>query len=116
MDSHERERIKEETKQQSGSQEWFEARKIRRTASKCKRAIQRPTTSPTKAMIEILHLKENFQSHQMKQGLEDETKILKMYEEKLGCTVSKGGFIISSAHPFLGASPDGEVLEKCLAR
>ena len=114
VDSHERERIKEETKQQSGSQEWFEARKIRITASKCKRAIQRPTTSPTKAMIEILHLKENFQSQQMKQGLEDETKILKMYEEKLGCTVSKVGFIISSTHPFLGASPDGEVLEKCL--
>ena len=50
----------------------------------------------------------------MKQGLEDETKILKMYEEKLGCTVSKVGFIISSTHPFLDASPDGEVLEKCL--
>ena len=112
MDSHERERIKEETKQQSGSQEWFKARKIRITASKCKRAIQRPATSPTKAMIEILHLKENFQSRQMKQGLEDESKILKMYEERLGCTVNKVGFIISSTHPFLGASPDGE--EKCL--
>ena len=114
VDSHERERIKEETKQQSGSQEWFKARKIRITASKCKRAIQRPATSPTKAMIEILHLKENFQSQQMKQGLEDESKILKMYEERLGCTVNKVGFIISSTHRFLGASPDGEVLEKCL--
>ena len=113
VDSHERERIKEETKQQSGSQEWFKDRKIRITASKCKRAIQRPATSPTKAMIEILHLKENFQSQQMKQGLQDESKILKMYE-RLGCTVNKVGFIISSTHPFLGASPDGEVLEKCL--
>ena len=65
-------------------------------------------------MIEILHLKENFQSQQMKQGLEDESKILKMYEERLGCTVNKVGFIISSTHQFLGASPDGEVLEKCL--
>ena len=62
VDANERERIKEETKQQSESLEWFEVRKIRITASKCKRAIQRPTTSPTKAMIDILHLKDNFQS------------------------------------------------------
>lgn len=114
VDAHERERIKEETKQQSGCQQWFEARKIRITASKCKRAIQKPTTSPTKAMIEILHLKENFQSQQMQQGLEDESKILRMYENRIGCEVNKVGFIISSTHPFLGASPDGEVHEKCL--
>jgi len=62
VDTNERERIKEETKQQSGSQEWFEVGKTRITASICKRAIQRPTTSPTKAMIDILHLKDNFQS------------------------------------------------------
>ena len=76
VDANERERIKEETKQQSKSQEWFEVRKIRITASKCKKTIQRPTTSPTKPMIDILHLKDNFQSQQMQQGLEDESKIL----------------------------------------
>ena len=52
-------------------------------------------------MIEIFHLKENFQSQQMKQGLEDESKTLKMYEERLGCTVNKVGFIISSTHPLV---------------
>ena len=114
VDANERERVKEETKQQSGSQEWFEVRKIRITASKCKRAIQRPITSPTKAMIDILHLKDNFQSQQMQQGLEDERKIIMMYEEIVGCKVSKEGFIISSTHPFLGASPDGVVIEECL--
>ena len=114
VNANERKRIKEATKQQSGSQKWFEVRKIRITASKCKRAIQRPTTSPTKAMIDILHLKDNFQSQQMQQGLEDERKIVMIYEEILGCKVNKEGFIISSTHPFLGASPDGVVLEKCL--
>lgn len=67
VDANERERIKEETKQQSESQEWFEVRKIRISASKSKREIQRPTTSPTKAMIDIVHLKDNFQSQQMQQ-------------------------------------------------
>ena len=28
--------------------------------------------------------------------------------------VHKVGFVISSSHPFLGTSPDGVVLEKCL--
>lgn len=78
VDKNERERIKNETKQQSDSQEWFGVRKIRITASKCKRAIQRRTTSPTKAIIDILYLKDNFQSQQMQQGLEDEMKILIM--------------------------------------
>ena len=56
----------------------------------------------------------NFQSQQMQQGLKDERKILMMYEEIVGCKVSKEGFIISSTHPFLGASPDGVVIEECL--
>ena len=50
----------------------------------------------------------------MQQGLEDETKILMMYEEILGCKVNKKGFIISFTHPFLGAFPDGVVPEECL--
>ena len=32
----------------------------------------------------------------MQQGLEDERKIIIMYEEILGCKVNKEGFIISS--------------------
>ena len=62
-------------------------------------------------MIDIFHLKDNFQSQQMQQGFE--RKIVMIYEEILGCKVKKG-FIISSTHPFLGASPDGVVLEKSL--
>ena len=67
-------------------------------------------------MIDILHLKDNFQSQQMQQGLEDERKIVMIYEEILGCKVNKEGFIISSTHPFLGASTDGVVLEKSFVR
>jgi hypothetical protein len=110
----ERNMISNKTQQQSKTKLWNEYRKYRITASKCKRALQNPTTSPTKAISEILHYKTNFQTQKMRQGLEDECKILKLYEDKLGCKVHKVGFIISSTHPFLGASPDGEVFKRCL--
>jgi len=45
----------------------------------------------------------------MKQGLKDEKKIIRLYENKLDCKVSETGFVISQSYPFLGASPDGEV-------
>ena len=77
-------RIKEGTQQQSGFQESLVVRKTRIAASKCKRKIQRPTTSPTKAMIHIFHLKDNFQSQQIQQVLEDEKKVVTMYKEILG--------------------------------
>lgn len=110
----ERNMINIKTQQQSKTKHWNQYRKYRITASKCKRALQKPTTSPTKAICEILHYKTNVQTQKMMQGLEDEKIILKMYEDKLGCKVHKVGFIISSTHPFLGASPDGEVFKRCL--
>ena len=36
-------------------QEWFSHRRVRITASKCKRALLKPLTSPRKAMRGILH-------------------------------------------------------------
>ena len=45
----------------------------------------------------------------MKQGLKDEKKLIRLYENKLDCKVSETGFVISQSYPFLGASPDGEV-------
>lgn len=105
----ERERITKLTKNQSKCQEWYAHRRVRITASKCKRAILKPTTSPTKAMGEILHYNNQYQSAMMKQGLQDEKKIVKLYECKMDCKVKESGFLISKSHPFLGASPDGEV-------
>lgn len=109
VNESERQRIAEETRAQSDCPEWFNHRRIRITASKCKRAILKPTTSPTKAICDILHYNQQFQSNKMKQGLKDEKKIVKLYEDKVECKVDESGFLISSTHPFLGASPDGEV-------
>ena len=105
----EREMIANRTKSQSNCQEWYEHRRVRITASKCKRAILRPSTSPTKALREVLNYNDQYQSWQMKQGLIDEKRILKNYERKLGCKVKETGLLVSKSKPFLGASPDGEV-------
>jgi hypothetical protein len=114
LSDDERNIICNKTQQQSKTKLWHNCRKYRITASKCKRVLQKPTTSPTKAISEILHYKINFQTQKMRRGLKDERKILTLYEEKLGCKVHKVGFVISSTHPFLGASPDGEVFKRCL--
>ena len=60
-------------------------------------------------MEEILGYKNQYQSAMMKQGLKDEKSILSLYEKQLDCKVDDTGFLISWSHPFLGASPDGEV-------
>lgn len=108
VSDQERQNIALATKAQSNCQAWFEHRRVRITASQSKRALIKPSTRPTKAMKEILHYNNQYQSNKMKQGLKDE-KIILEYENKLDCKVSETGFVISQSHPFLGASPDGEV-------
>lgn len=109
VSDQERQNIALATKAQSNCQAWFEHKRVRITASQSKRALIKPCTSPTKAMKEILHYNNQYQSNKMKQGLKDEKKIIWLYENKLDCKVSETGFVISQSYPFLGASPDGEV-------
>ncbi len=86
-------------KKQSKCKQWYLQRHIRITASKCKRALIKPTTNPTKAIREILHYNGDYKSAMMKQGLEDEKQITTLYENKMGCGVNETGFIISKSHP-----------------
>ena len=109
VSDQERQNIALATKAQSNCQAWVEHRCVRITASQSKRALIKPSTSPTKAMKEILHYNNQYQSNKMKQGLKDEKKIIWLYENKLDCKVSETGFVISQSYPFLGASPDGEL-------
>lgn len=109
VSDQERQNIALATKAQSNCQAWLEHRRVRITASQSKRALIKPSTSPTKAMKEILHYNNQCQSNNMKQGMKDEKKIIWLYENKLDCKVSETGFVISQSYPFLGASPDGEV-------
>lgn len=101
--------IEEATRDQSNSSRWYAERCTRITASKCKRALMKETTSPTKAMQEILCYKKPFQSDYMKDGIKSEAKIINLYSKSTGNKVQQCGFFVSKSHPFLGASPDGLV-------
>lgn len=99
--------ISEETKNQHQTKTWFDVRKPRITASKCKRCLLRQTTSPTKAISEVLQYNERITTKAMRDGIESESQIIHEFENETGNKVNKSGFVISDSHPFLGASPDG---------
>ena len=68
--------ITEATKEQHLTRTWYDVRKPRMTASKCKRSLIRPTTSPTKAISEVLMYNDRITTQAMKNGIEAESKII----------------------------------------
>lgn len=106
VDDEKAREIEECTRDQSQSSMWFAHRAPRITASKCKRALMKETTSPSKAMGEILY-NSNYQSEHMRDGIKSEAEVIKEYSKQTGNTVQQCGFFVSKSHPFLGASPDG---------
>lgn len=105
--------VEKKTKLQSDSIDWFKYRTGRITASHCKRiASLKATTSPTKALREVLSYNQVPLTTAMKEGLEKEDEIeqaLIKYMEQNGHSdirVEKCGFVISKTHGHIGASPD----------
>ena len=86
---------------------WYNERKTRITASKAKRCLLKDSTSPSKAIQEVLMQKTAKQTTKMKEGIVMEPQIIKRFSEKTGHKITKCGFFISEKCPFLGASPDG---------
>ena len=105
------EEIVEKTKGQYETRMWFDVRQPRITASKSKRRLLRATTSPTKAVPEVLYPKQ-VQTNAMKDGILSESSIIQTFEHETGNKVLKSGFFISDTYPVLGASPDGLVDEE----
>lgn len=110
------EQAEEMTKNQSQSSQWYNLRKHRITASQCHRvAVLKESTSPTKAIKDVLLINPPYQSQEMKEGLNMEETILTEYCNHMenkghkGLSVKRCGFFISKEHGFLGASPDGLV-------
>lgn len=68
---------------------------VRITASQSKLALMKPSTNPAKAMKEILHYNNQYQSNRIKQWLKDEKNIIWLYENKLDSKVSETDFVIS---------------------
>lgn len=104
---NDREEIAQLTLQQQTCRLWYDVRQPRITASQCKRCMLRETTSPSKAIAEILMYKGTVQTQAMKDGIDWEPKIIQRFMEITNHKVRKSGFIVSESHPFLGASPDG---------
>lgn len=106
--------IMQQTVDQHQSVTWYDVRQPRITASRCKRCLLKPSTSPTKAIAELLSYNTPVQTKAMRDGIASEASIIKRYELISGNVVQGTGFWISSTHPFLGASPDGIVNKSCL--
>ena len=87
-------------------------RKYRITASKCHRvATLKESTSPSKAVQEILQYKQQCQTSKMKEGLRREKQIINEYislqkQKGKDIQVVPSGLIVSATHGFLAASPD----------
>ena len=94
--------IEEQTRDQADCEAWYRHRKPRITASNCKRAFIKPTTSPTKVMQEIMCMNSTISTSFMKDGQLSDCGIVDF-------KVSKCGLFISEKYPFLGASPDSLV-------
>ena len=115
VDEKDVDRIEKETVGQSANANWNLHRKIRITASKCHRiATLQATTSPTKAIGEVLHYKQIPQTRAMKEGLSREDAVIAEYikSKKLdnqNVIVQACGLFISKSHNYLAASPDGLV-------
>ena len=109
--------IEQATRDQSQSPLWHSVRRYRITASQFG-AIRRrlPTTSPHSLVLQIITPR-NFSNPSTEWGKQHEEVALKLYcEEQHRCGhtdlfYSKSGFVISSSHPFLGASPDAVVFD-----
>lgn len=109
-------KVEQKTRGQSKDKLWNYHRKCRITASKCYRvASLKPTTSPTKALADVLQYNKQYQSFAMNQGLEKEEEIERLYVTSKhnsgyrNLSVEPCGLFISQSHGFLAATPDGLV-------
>lgn len=105
---------------QQGSQEWFEARRGKITASGVGKIFD--FTKKGQRSAEYLKYlnqiawerltgygEEEFQNFAMKRGIELEPLAREAYSLATGYDVEEVGFLIHKDHEFLGASPDGLV-------
>ena len=72
----------EETKGQHETRTWFDVPKPCRTASQCNRCLLKPTTSPTKAVSEVLFYSKQVQTKAIRDGIESESSINQTFENE----------------------------------
>ena len=109
--------IERNTREQRLSSLWFSVRRYRITSSLFGSVYtRRPTTAPDNLVLKIIQPR-NFSSPATQHGIDHEQTAVREYiahqqsHGHLQLTVAPSGFLISSEHPFLGASPDGAVYD-----
>ena len=112
-----RNKIFHETKEQSKSAQWYQARKGRISGSVCGKILNRnETIFPKSILSSILHEKK-VETAAMRMGKEKEREILIRYKQFIHETRRKDvelqccGFLISLEKGWLGASPDAVIIE-----
>ena len=109
--------LERKTREQRNSPKWFAARRFQITASIFGDIIhRRPATAPDNLVKCILQQKRFF-SVQTEWGINKEEEALQSYIDyqnkngHVGLTVHKIGFLVMESHPYIGASPDGDVYD-----
>lgn len=105
-----------------GTDEWFNLRKGKFTASNFKDLFAKETTATyEKAIYKVVYerltnekVESEFQSYYMKRGTELEAEALKRYSLITFNKVNNGGFV--ELNDFIGASPDGLIGETGLVQ
>ena len=102
------------TREQANCKQWFHFRTGRITASLVKRVCRTSTENPSKSLIKDIcyPIGKKFSSKATEWGCEHEKKACCQYATKMSKThtnfeVKDVGFVISTKHPYIGASPDG---------
>lgn len=75
----ERNESAQETKGQHETRTWVDVRKPCITASQCKRCLLKPTTSPEKAISEVLFYTRQVQTKAMRDGIESKSNIIHVF-------------------------------------
>lgn len=100
-------RLELETRQQSASELWHSARKLRLTASSAKKVPSKASTNPDKFLAE--HLYPSFRgNYATNYGKENEVVACNTLKEQ-GMSIIHRGLVVSVQEPWLSASPDGVI-------
>lgn len=109
--------IEQSTRDQKLSLRWHSERRFRITASNFGSILHRKESTPPDKLVLRLLQQKSFSTPALKYGIDTEPKAREeyvAYQHIHGhgdLAVSPSGFIVSSSHPFLGASPDGAVYD-----
>ena len=112
--------IEATTRNQSKSMAWFNQRAGRITASMMKSVCSTDPGNPAQSLIQRICYpdKNKFFSEATKWGCEHESSAKTAYinimkESHRGFICKDSGLVVSTTHPFIGASPDGSIHCEC---